>query len=87
MWQSRKGAQMKKFLAFIVLSNLIAVACVYLFEFSFGYLKIAFLKDYAFYSMLIQSVAIDFLLHLIAVLGHITNASRGTVNAWRFQSH
>ncbi len=53
MWQSRKGAQMKKFLAFIVLSNLIAVACVYLFEFSFGYLKIAFLKDYAFYSMLI----------------------------------
>ncbi|KNH56045.1 hypothetical protein B7978_17670 [Vibrio cholerae] len=56
MWQSRKGAQMKKFLAFIVLSNLIAVACVYLFEFSFGYLKIAFLKDYAFYSMLILLV-------------------------------
>ncbi|EKL19422.1 hypothetical protein VCHC50A2_3360A, partial [Vibrio cholerae HC-50A2] len=21
------------------------------------------------------------------MLGHITNASRGTVNAWRFQSH
>ncbi|KQA22548.1 membrane protein [Vibrio metoecus] len=48
---------MKKFLAFIVLSNLIAVACVYLFELSFGYLKIAFLKDYAFYSMLITSGA------------------------------
>ncbi|ELF1354516.1 TPA: hypothetical protein ACGG78_003584 [Vibrio cholerae] len=47
---------MKKFLAFIVLSNLIAVACVYLFEFSFGYLRIAFLKDYAFYSMLILLV-------------------------------
>ncbi|EOW9429783.1 hypothetical protein ACRFW0_003527 [Vibrio cholerae] len=52
----QKGSPNEEILSIHSVVHLIAVACVYLFEFSFGYLRIAFLKDYAFYSMLILLV-------------------------------